>query len=246
MVKQWLNSVLRKTGYRFVRYAEIPVQPFNVLPYVVVDQLKKDPNFFFLQIGANDGVLADPIHELVRKYSLRGLLVEPLPDLFARLQANYAGQPKVEFERCAIGREDGEASLYRVRADAPLPRWAHAIASFNRGHLSLHLSGIKIGIPDVEKYVEEIKVPCLKLSTLLRKHGIQDLTLLQIDTEGFDCEIIRMALDGGLRPAIINYEFVHASAQAQSDCKKRLRDAGYCFIDIGRDTLAVHGPQRTD
>jgi FkbM family methyltransferase len=242
MVKQGLKSVLRKTGYDFVRYVEIPVQPFSVLPYVVAEQLQRDPQFFFLQIGANDGVVADPIHDLVRKYNLAGLLVEPLPDLFERLKANYADQPRVAFERCAIGREDGEASLYRVRADAPLPRWAHSIASFDRGHLRGHLKGIKNGISNVEQYVEEVKVPSLKLSTLLRKHGIHDLTLLQVDTEGFDCEIVRMALEAGLRPAIINYEFLHARRQDQSDCKKRLMDAGYRFVDIGRDTLAVRRP----
>jgi FkbM family methyltransferase len=242
MVKQQLKSVLRKAGYDLTRHVEMPVRPFNVLPYVVAEQLERDPEFFFLEIGANDGVVADPIHELVRRHGLAGLLVEPLPDLFEQLKANYAGHPKVAFERCAIGREDGQATLYRVRPDAPLPRWAHSIASFDRAHLIHHLTGTKKGASSVESYVEETKVPCLKLSTLLRKHGIEHLTLLQVDTEGFDCEVVRMALEAGLRPAIINYEFIHAGRRAQSECKQLLIDAGYRFVDIGRDTLAVLRP----
>jgi FkbM family methyltransferase len=239
MVKQQLKSVLHKAGYDFARYVEMPVRPFSVLPYVVAEQLQKDPNFFFLEIGANDGVVADPIHELVQKHGLSGLLVEPLPDLFERLQVNYADQPRVAFERCAIGREDGEARLYRVRVDAPFPRWAHSIASFDRSHLIHHLSGTRNDVSHVEKFIEEVKVPCLKLTTLLRKHGIESLTLLQVDTEGFDCEIVGMALEAGLRPPIINYEFIHATRRDQRDCKKALMDAGYCFVDVGRDTLAV-------
>jgi FkbM family methyltransferase len=239
MVKLQLKSVLHRAGYDFARYVEMPVRPFSVLPYVVAEQLQKDPNFFFLEIGANEGVVADPIHELVQKHSLSGLLVEPLPDLFERLKVNYADQPRVAFERCAIGREDGEASLYRVRADAPFPHWAHSIASFSRSHLIHQLNGNKSDVSNVEKFVEQVKVPCLTLLTLLRKHGIEKLTLLQVGTEGFDCEIVRMALEAGLHPAIINYAFVHATQQEQSDCKKSLMDAGYCFVDIGRDTLAV-------
>jgi FkbM family methyltransferase len=236
MVKQWVKSGLHKVGWDLIRYVETPERPFQVLPYVVAEQLQKDAHFFFLQIGANDGVSNDPLHELVFQYELAGLLVEPLPDVFERLRITYANQPSVVFERCAIGRYDGEANIYRVRADAPFPPWTQEIASFNRSHLT----GSNFDLPDLEKYVEEVRVPCLTLPTLLRKHGIHDLTLLQVDTEGFDCEIVRMALDAGLHPPIINYEFLHANRRDQADCKQRLIQAGYRLIDIGRDTLAVH------
>ena len=36
-----------------------------------------------------DGELADPIFRYMHEYSWAGLLVEPLPDLFQRLQHNY-------------------------------------------------------------------------------------------------------------------------------------------------------------
>src|SRR5438552_1031180 len=44
----------------------------------------------FLQVGAFDGVLGDPIYPLIEKYDLRGYLLEPQRDAFARLKANYA------------------------------------------------------------------------------------------------------------------------------------------------------------
>ena len=71
----------------------------------------------------NDGVFCDPLHDLVLRHNLSGLLVEPLRNLFERLKANYAGQPGIAFERCAIGRTDGEAALYRARPHAPVPQW---------------------------------------------------------------------------------------------------------------------------
>ena len=212
----------------------MPERPFQVLPYLVTEELQKNADFLFLQIGANDGVFDDPLHDLVLRYGLSGLLVEPQPNLFERLKANYAGRPGMAFECCAIGRTDGEAILYRARLDAPVPQWMHAIASLNRRHLTKASFGVLL-----EKYVEEVKVLSLTFRTLLRKHHIQNVSLLVTDTEGFDCEIVNMALDAGLRPAIINYEFIHADPQAQVDCKKRLMEAGYSFIDVGTDTLAV-------
>jgi FkbM family methyltransferase len=235
MFKRVVKTSLRHIGYDLVQYVETPERPFQVLPYLVAEQLAKHPNFFFVQIGAHDGVLNNPLRELILQYGLPGLFVEQLSDQFERLRANYANQPGVAFERCAVGREDGQASIYRVRADAPLPRWVLAVASFNRDHLSEE----NIGVSGVERYVEEIRVPCLTLPSLLRQRGIQSMTLLQVDAEDFGCEIVRMALEAGLRPSLVNYASRHPAPSDRATCKRRLMEAGYCFIDIGADTLAV-------
>jgi len=235
--KGLIKSTLRQFGYDLVQYVETPERPFQVLPYLVAEQLRQDPNFFFVQIGAHDGVLNNPLRDLVLQYGLPGLFVEQLPDQFERLRVNYAGQPNVAFERCAIGRDDGEANVYRVRVDAPLPDWVLAIASFSRDHLTQE----NIGVPGVEKYVEKIAVPCLTLPSLVREFGIENLALLQIDAEDFGCEIVRMALAANLRPRLINYASRHPAPGDRADCKKRLMEAGYRFIDVGGDSLAVRG-----
>ncbi len=40
---------------------------------------RKYKDLHFIQIGANDGVTNDPIHDLVKSYHWKGVLVEPLP-----------------------------------------------------------------------------------------------------------------------------------------------------------------------
>jgi len=95
VVMEWVKSGLHKAGWDLIRYVKTPEGPFQVLPYLVADQLRKDAHFFLLQIGANDGVTDDPRHELVLQHKLAGLFVEPLPDLFERLRTNYADQPGV-------------------------------------------------------------------------------------------------------------------------------------------------------
>jgi hypothetical protein len=73
------------------------------LPYLVTEELRKNANLFFLQIGANDGVFCDPLHDLVLRHNLSGLLVEPLRNLFERLRANYAGQPGIRLSAAQSG-----------------------------------------------------------------------------------------------------------------------------------------------
>jgi len=36
-----------------------------------------------------DGAAYDPLHEFVARYGWRGLLVEPLPDMFEQLRRTY-------------------------------------------------------------------------------------------------------------------------------------------------------------
>jgi FkbM family methyltransferase len=234
-MKAPIRWLARRLGYDIIRYVDMPKSPFPVLDLLVASRVADGQTPTIVQIGANDGVRADPVRHLIQRYGLSGLLVEPLPDLFARLQANYAGQANLRFERCAVGEYDGEIPLYRVRPDPALPDWLQGIASLDRNHLT----STKFEFDEFEKYVEEVTVPVLTVASLLRKHGISEVGLLQIDTEGFDCRIVESAIRSGVRPAIINYEHIHVHAIQQAACKRLLAENGYDFVDVGIDTLAV-------
>lgn len=234
-MKTTLKWAVRKMGYDIVRHVDLPERPFNVLHLAVGAKIAAGFRMRFVQIGANDGVMNDPIRQLVLRYRLPGLLVEPIPDRFVRLKENYAGQPGVEFEQCAVGEHDGEATIYRVRPTPELPEWLQGLASFDRRHLSSR----KFGFKDLDRHVEGLRVPVLSVQSLLRKHDFDSCDLLQIDTEGYDCRLVQLAIRAGLRPSIINYEFIHAQPEERARCKRLLAEHGYAFLDIGRDTLAL-------
>lgn len=234
-MKRLIQSIARRLGYDIIRHVEMPKSPFAVLDLVVASRVAAGQKPVLVQIGANDGVRADPVRHLILRHGLSGLLVEPLPDLFAQLQANYAGQPNLKFEQCAVGEYDGEIPLYRVRPDPALPDWLQGLASLNREHLT----STKFEFDQFEKYVEKVSVPVLTIDSLLRKHGMTDVGLLQIDTEGFDCRIVESAIRSGVRPDLINYEHNHVHAIQQAACKRLLSEHGYDFVDVGIDTLAV-------
>jgi len=232
--KNVLRSAARNVGYDIVRYVEQPQRPFDVLSLVVSQRVASNGPLRFVQIGANDGMMDDPMRDLILKYGLTGLLVEPLPDLFDRLRVNYDSQPGLTFEQCAVGASEGEATIYRVRADADVPDWLHGVASFNPHHINRFGLGKR-----AQEILEQVTVRISTLPALVKKHDMEGFDLLQIDTEGMDCRIVSWALGANLRPAIIHYEHCHASPEERAQCKTRLVEAGYRFIDAGTNTLAL-------
>ncbi len=190
--------------------------------------------FSFIQIGANDGRTNDPIRRLVLKYGFRGVLVEPQPDAFTRLIENYSKIPGLAFENAAISRENGEAILYRFRPAPGVPDWADCLASFSREHLIRNLD-------DVKGEIEELLVPTITFSALLEKHRLSGADLLQIDTEGFDFEIIKMIDFDTFRPAIINFEQGLLVGRVRR-CYQYLGARGYRITENGVDAVAYREP----
>ena len=58
---------------------------------------------------------------------------------------------------------------------------------------------------------------------LLAKHGVSRVDLLQIDTEGYDFEIIRMFDHAGVRPAVVRFEHLYLSGKERSSCSPSWR-----------------------
>jgi hypothetical protein len=94
-------------------------------------------------------------------------------------------------------------------------------------------------VSDLDRRVAEIQVPTLTLTSHLRRHGRERVSLVQIDTKGYHCHLVQETLATGARPGIINYEYEHATPAERAGCKHALRASGDRFIDVGRDTLAI-------
>jgi FkbM family methyltransferase len=229
------QSAIRRLGYDVVRLRHGVSHPIDMVDLLVRHGISRDPRFFFVQVGANDGVRDDPLRASILKYRLRGLLIEPLPDLFTKLQRNYADVPGLLFENCAVGAKSGETRIYRVREGAPVPDHAHGMASFNRAHLTAH----KHGIPHLDDFVVEATIAVRTLPEILAKHGNPHVSLLMIDTEGYDAEIVKLALGAGLRPDVVVYEHLHLPIATQAATLQQLRSEGYRFQEIGVDTYAM-------
>jgi FkbM family methyltransferase len=190
----------------------------------------------FMQVGAYDGVSGDPLYPLIERHGLRGYLIEPQADAFARLEANYAhfNNPDFVLVRAAVGEQDGTIPLYRIKPDHSGPAWLPQIASVDKNFL-LSLSDV---VPGVESLIQIEDVPCFTFTTLFHKFDIQHIDLLQIDTEGRDAEILRLFDVAHRLPAIIQFEHKHLSAETYDECLLSLIPLGYKVAIARDDTIA--------
>ena len=203
----------------------------DVLSLCVADLVTRQKEPFFVQIGAHDGVSFDPIRPFVEKFRWRGLLVEPQPKVFKKLVENYRGHPQLILENAAVAERDGTATLYSFEDSPGIPEHASMLASFRRE--SLEANGHGYSGP-----IKSLTVPALSFSTLLQKHGVARVDILQIDTEGFDYEILKMIDFAKVRPALIHFENNFLTAAEMTDCNRMLAGHGYRLLTLGIDSLA--------
>lgn len=205
------------------------------IEHFLAKELVDTENFFFIQIGANDGIRADESYDFITRNNLKGIVVEPLSDMYEKLCSNYIDYPEIKKINKAIHSSEKKMSLYRIKADAQVPDWCHGIASFDKNHLL----GGKRKIPDIEKYIIEESVDCISLDELFAENDIEEISFLQIDTEGYDYEIIKMIDFEKYKPHIIRYECCTLSKLDNQACIEMLFQNGYKFFDEGTDMIAV-------
>jgi FkbM family methyltransferase len=161
----------------------------------------------FVQIGAFDGDANDPLHDPIVRLGWRGVLVEPQPEAFARLQRTYAGIDGLVFLNAAIAAERGIRPFYFIAGSEPGdPWWRGQIASFDREHLMKH-------IRDDRRLADQVTsrdVETLTLSDVFAR-APEPVDVLQIDAEGHDAQIVSSLDLTTHQPEVIRFEHKHLS-----------------------------------
>ncbi len=232
-----LKRLLIPTDYQLVKtIAAIKTSQLPITrEYIFAHRLMRNKDFFFIQIGANDGIMCDDIYEFVTSNRLPGLVVEPLSDMFQKLRENYAEFPMVTPVKKAIFPSGETVRLHRVKPEHNLRNDLDGIASLSKDH---HIKSRKHA-SNLSDYMIEEEVPCIHFQELIKSHEVKHIDLLQIDTEGFDFEIIKMIDFGVIKPSIIRYEYKHLSDSDHAQCIRLLKDQGYLFHkDSRKDMIA--------
>ena len=231
-VKQAVNATLGCFGYHIEKVLQAGESAVDVFALavrcVMAERRAQGDDFFFVQVGAHNGMDGDPIRRYVTAYHWKGILVEPQPMVFPELVANYRGEPQLIFENVAIADADGKAQMFVPRGSGG--RTATLLASFNREVLVRRLGR--------NAPIDTIAVPTLSPTTLLSKHGVSHVDLLQVDTEGFDYQIIRMFDAKAVNPRIIRYEHIHLGRADRDRCIQLLQSRGYQLAKCELDTIA--------
>ncbi len=227
-----LVKMFRRRKLRLARIND--VDNFESYLYLL---LQKKKTISFIQIGANDGKMADPIFDFVsqnHKY-VKGIAVEPMRDFFQRLAQNYNAYNDILTINIAIHNTEKEMILWRIAPEKEhlVPTWAKGISSFDREHL------IK---KNFEEYMIAESVQCITLDGLIDKYNFVDINLLQIDTEGYDSEILLNINFNKIKPQIIHFEHGychgHMNEKTLLAVRKYLHDNGYEITFSHYDAIA--------
>lgn len=192
--------------------------------------------FAFVQVGANDGRIGDPLYSFITEYGWRGVLIEPQKEVFEeRLLLNYSGNDKLSFENVAIDEVDGQRELFMLSFSTK--RWAVGLSSFRRSHLEHHIDNGYVDrmigaerqkLPeDRASYISSETVTTMSFNSLLDKYGFKRLDLLQMDAEGYDYKLLKLFDFDRLRPAIVQLEMHVMSEQERRESRERLERYGY-------------------
>ena len=235
-----MNKVLKKFcgifGYKLLPKNYIKNKNFlSELSYLNLEKIisnlveKKIINSL-IQIGANDGMSHDHLHNVIKQFRLESLLLEPIKKYFLDLQNNYSNYDNVRFENSALSINNEILFLYKVNPEYfnKYGTLSRGISSFYKEHLLKH--GIK------EKHIIQEKVNQISFDVLLQKYNFKSFDLLLIDTEGYDCQIVNdfFLKIKKIRPIII-FEWSHIKNSELENTLYIIIKNNYSFFPIGDD-----------
>jgi FkbM family methyltransferase len=180
---------------------------------------------YLVDVGAHDGRSLSnsfPFLEL----GWAGVLVEPLPRAFERLAQRYRGRTDVQCVQAACGDAEGEMPLF-VGEDGPwtmnstlctddTPHWRSV-----RGRTS-----VAVRVRTLTSVLDEADAP-------------RDFSLLLVDAEGMDHEVLAGLDFARFRPRVIVTEDDLANPQKHDAKNRLLTEAGYVLYTIVAATNSI-------
>jgi FkbM family methyltransferase len=239
-MKQILRNAAQGFGYE-IRKAPFGFKPAPIfrlaIEYLIAT---RGPSLRFIQVGANDGQSGgDPLRPFVLAHPWRGILVEPQAEAIDLLRKNYAGlEDRLIFENVAIASHTSGISLYRGQGTFEDGRSVlnSTVASPNRAVVARQL-GMK------PEQMEAVLVPTVRLDHLIEKYSFEGFEILQIDTEGYDWQVLQTIDLVNTQPLLIQFEHGHLSPADIGAIASHLNEHGYSLHFGGHqsDSLAIHG-----
>jgi FkbM family methyltransferase len=240
-MKAQIQKFLALFGIRIIRakYAR------KYLPKPNVDNIEIVVKFYsllnrkinLLQVGACDGVTSDSIFSYIKSGAINAFLVEPSKLNFSKLADFYQGTSNAVLINSAVADKNEVRTFYSIKDEGRWKDsgWARQLASFYKEHLLKHDI-----LPDE---IKEEQVNCQTLDSIVKQHQITNLDVLLIDTEGYDGEIVKMALAQNILPNFIAFEnaqLIQLYPQEELDKLYALiASKGYVWTHDRINTLAI-------
>ena len=234
---KYLRKLANFFGFRLVDKNFIKnmnnIENFSINSQKVLDRIVKLNQFKkIIQVGSNDGLTDDYVMEIIKKYDLTSILIEPEPEAFKKLKENYHNSKKIVFINKALDKRDSSSKKFYIVKKEYLKFYHENISvlsSFNNNHL------IKWGVK--QSHISSIDIECISWITLLDSNNFHDVQVICIDAEGYDHELVHsLFYDTKLRPVII-FEWVNIPNSKIEDLLNLLKKNNYEILKLQKDLV---------
>jgi FkbM family methyltransferase len=170
----------------------------------------------------------DPLQNFIMKNKCSGLLVEPQISMLNKCKIRYKNIQNLEYLNAAIYSKKKKIKLYKVNKalDYSHTGWASVIGS--RFENTIYKKDFSYEI-----------VEGVPLNDILIKYNIKQLDLLQIDTEGYDFEILKLFNFDCLQPKLIQLEHSHLKKNEIFDATRLLIENNYFVLKKKNDLVCI-------
>jgi len=184
-------------------------------------------------IGANDGLSFDDLFQDINSELTEGILIEPSSRYFEQLVINIKNFPRLKAVKVALANEESLITLFQLNDSGleKMPDWGSGLGSFSKDHL------LKFGNLS-DRDLEEELVEGKPFKWLVQAFDLYSVDYLQIDTEGFDSEIIKMIDFEIFSSKIIKFEIANLTKPEILDVSYILESNGYFLQKLKGDMIA--------
>lgn len=164
--------------------------------------------------------------------------MEPSPKYFEKLKINYSKYSNIILLNKAIHPTESKFTLYEVNSTglAKLPDWGQGIGSFD----FQHLMNKNLDTSDITK----IEVDCISFNNLVLQYpAFKKIDFLQVDTEGFDGEILKSIDFSSFDTNMIKFESCHLPNGDQVKIKNLLVANGFLVFNESYNSVAIKSPK---
>lgn len=172
--RRLIRRVARQRGYDIVRILDAPFGYDAMIDIQRLCNSPRRPVDVVFDVGANVGQTVRRITEAFP--TARVFAFEPTPETFDALKANVAHLPNVEIFDIALGRESRKAEFFTY--DSPFLNSLVENAPYS----------LRFG-PAAKK----TEVQMTALDEFCATRGVDHISVLKVDTEGFDLPILQGA-----------------------------------------------------
>jgi FkbM family methyltransferase len=179
-----------------------------------------------IQVGSNDGVSNDPLYESILRHKRKTFLVEPIDYLAEKLRSLHKENTFVMVCEYAIHPINSSVDFFHLPRDADKAMgalwkpWFDQIGSFSKDHLLKHSSII-------ERFIEKTAISCKTLNQLIFENSIKSISVLHIDAEGFDLEVLDSLDLDQVKPYLLMLEHKHLKLSPLLVLIRRMSRLGY-------------------